>query len=729
MRRGHLVTAHCSAPAPRRFESLDGPVQQRSLPLSDPRRPDPETASPSLPDEVSEELGHLERTRRVLLEHPPEGAASEREVLEELVRLQEEFREAKAEDKGSIQQQLNSLAARLDTLRDGRKTEQVDPDSPYFAHLQLAEEGRSRDVFLGRATRLSNGLRIVDWRNAPISKLFYRYQEGDEYYEEFGDRYREGVIAARRSLHVKQGELLRVDGDKGSWLRSGDGDWRRLNKDRPRLAGGEGAALRSGSSAGSRLGSGAALRKDKHLPDIAALIDTEQFELITQPSSGVVVLRGSAGSGKTTVALHRIAYLSFAGGRRFPHGRVLVIVWGRAMRDYVQHVLPALGVEGVQVTTWADWSLKALLRHFPMLPRTIAEDTPEPVVRMKLHPGVSRAMDRLVRSRKAQSRPESAVDDWAQLITDRRLIKRAMGDDISDAALDRAIRWNTEQVQQVVAWMEGDQGDARLDTEDAALLLRAYQLRVGRLRQGKGGRGSELKYVHMVLDEVQDFSPVEVQVLLDTCNKDQSVTLAGDTQQHISQSAGFSSWSQFLDRIGVPTTSLSTLEVSYRSTHPIIRFALDVLGDGVESAPRTMRDGPPVELFRFSDHGAAVAFLVGELGELVAREPLANIALLTPTPAPRQPSFSGLSRAEINGVRLVERQKFAFAPGIDVVEADQVKGLEFDYVVIVEASARHWQDTPHHRRLMHVAATRAVHQLWVTSVETPSPILPEALDQ
>ena len=78
-------------------------------------------------------------------------------------------------------------------------------------------------------------------------------------------------------------------------------------------------------------------------------------------------------------------------------------------------------------------------------------------------------------------------------------------------------------------------------------------------------------------------------------------------------------------------------------------------------------------------------------------------------------------------MRRVEQQRFAFAPGIDVVEVDQVKGLEFDYVVIVEASARYWPDTPHHRRLLHVAATRAVHQLWVTSVATPSSILPEAI--
>jgi DNA helicase-2/ATP-dependent DNA helicase PcrA len=75
-------------------------------------------------------------------------------------------------------------------------------------------------------------------------------------------------------------------------------------------------------------------------------------------------------------------------------------------------------------------------------------------------------------------------------------------------------------------------------------------------------------------------------------------------------------------------------------------------------------------------------------------------------------------------MRLIQNQQFAFAPGIDVVEAAQVKGLEFDYVVIIEASRNFWPDTPHHRRLLHVAATRAIHQLWLTSVSEPSSILP-----
>ena len=114
------------------------------------------------------------------------------------------------------------------------------------------------------------------------------------------------------------------------------------------------------------------------------------------------------------------------------------------------------------------------------------------------------------------------------------------------------------------------------------------------------------------------------------------------------------------------------------------------------------------------------------LRNLTDTEPLANVALLTPNHDVAELYFDGLDSAEVHDVRLVRNQRFAFKPGIDVVPASEIKGLEFDYVVIIEASAAYWPDTPHHRRLMHVAATRAVHQLWLTSVGTPTSILPEA---
>jgi DNA helicase-2/ATP-dependent DNA helicase PcrA len=260
-----------------------------------------------------------------------------------------------------------------------------------------------------------------------------------------------------------------------------------------------------------------------------------------------------------------------------------------------------------------------------------------------------------------------------------------------------------------------------LDPEDDALLLRAWQLRVGPLKKGR----RPLRFRHVVIDEVQDFSPLEVQVLLGCMERGCGVTMAGDTQQHVMQHSGFTSWQQFFDHLGVAGTEVETLKVSYRSSQEIVRFANDLLGDLQEDPEELIatRSGPAVELFSFSDQGACIAFLGDVLRDLASHERLASVALLTPSPEVSDAYYAGLSRSDLPRLRRVANQEFTFTAGIEVTEISQVKGLEFDYVVLVDTNAEHFPDTPAARRLLHVGATRAIHQLWVTSVGRPSPLV------
>ena len=74
-------------------------------------------------------------------------------------------------------------------------------------------------------------------------------------------------------------------------------------------------------------------------------------------------------------------------------------------------------------------------------------------------------------------------------------------------------------------------------------------------------------------------------------------------------------------------------------------------------------------------------------------------------------------------MRRIRDGEFPFKAGIEVTEVTQVKGLEFDYVIVLDVDASNYPDTPAARRVLHVAATRAVHQLWMMSVGTPSPLV------
>ncbi|MFN8625525.1 MAG: AAA family ATPase [Candidatus Binatia bacterium] len=680
---------------------------------------------------VEEELRQLEQVKAALDAPAAVVSPTEESVAAELTRLREMMGEgAKLEDQPALLDQWHRQSALLEQLRASRQAPRVDRGSPYFAHMRLREGRALREVLLGKATWLQRGVRIVDWRNAPISRIFYRYRQGEEYEEEIADRTVNGEVLARRTVTIRERTLHRVEAPEGVFARDerDASQWHHARVELPRLAGGEGAALRAhpaGAGEHRRLGTdphGIRRRADKHLPDIAGLIDPRQFELITQPAAGFVVIRGTAGSGKTTVALHRIAYLAYADAG-IDSAHTLVVVFSRALRDYVSYVLPALGVRHVQVRTFHEWAAEQTRRLFPKLPRQTREDTPALVQRLKLHPGLLVAMDTQVRRVGGAPRPEQVVDDWASVLSRPALLEEVFAAVAPQAftadELARATTWNRARYDELAAWMEGDpQARAQLDPEDDALLLRAWQLRIGTLPRGN----KPLRYRHIAIDEVQDFSPVEVQVLLGCLDEHRSLTLAGDTQQHIMKDAGFTSWAGFFRDLGLEGTEVNTLQVSYRCSREIAEFAVGILGDlrEDETPPLTMRSGPPVEVFRFTDHGACVAFLADALKELLWKERLASVAVLTASRELSALYHRGLANGEVPRLRRVENQEFTFAPGVEVTEIEQVKGLEFDYVILVEASMATFPDTPMSRRLLHVGATRAVHQLWLTSVGTPS---------
>ena len=101
--------------------------------------------------------------------------------------------------------------------------------------------------------------------------------------------------------------------------------------------------------------------------------------------------------------------------------------------------------------------------------------------------------------------------------------------------------------------------------------------------------------------------------------------------------------------------------------------------------------------------------------------------MLTPTRQLSELYAQGLERGGVPRVHLVTQQNFTFAPGVEVAEVSEVKGLEFDYVVLVEVSTTHYPATDAARRVLHVGATRAIHQLWLTTVDPTSPLLPQSM--
>ena len=694
---------------------------------------------------VSEERRLLDRTLSRLNRQRREHQIDVNAIAREMESLRDQMRDADHDERPSMLMQYERLGHVLSQA--GRSVHEggIDPARPYFAHMRLHDDdGPERDIFLGNATRLDNGLRIVDWRDAPVSRIFYRYAEGDDYDEDLGERQISGELLARRVLSIEGGELRRVQSPQGIFLKDGD-DWKTRDLAAPSLAGSDGRSwvlrtTQDQQEGSATLGSGEAYRIDKHLPEISALIDPAQWEIISKTDAELVVIRGVAGSGKTTVALHRLAYLNFQDGNRFRPNRMMVIVWGNALRRFIAKVLPQLGVHGTPVHTFAWWAAALRQRLFPMLPEEVSHDTPAVVARLKAHPGMLKVLESRVKRNKGPKTIGQVIQDWMVVLTDgprlRRALNRHAPGAFSKGDIEAVLRWTTHQVDGIIEVLSPEDSDLDpeerdayvaqrfMDAEDDALLLRLYQLRVGPLPHHKKGRNRPLRYQHLVIDEVQDFSPLEVRVLMDCVGETKSMTLAGDTQQHVLQEAGFTDWEAFFGHLGVQGAGVNTLQVAYRSTRPIVEFSRHVLGRLAEDEHvQVVRDGLPVEILPFGSHGECLGFLGDALRHLNQREPNASVALLARSAEGADLYFEVLKDADLARLDRVREQDFSFAPGVEITDVAQAKGLEFDYVVLLDVSADTWPDTDAARRLLHVGATRAMHQLWVMTVGTPSPIL------
>jgi DNA helicase-2/ATP-dependent DNA helicase PcrA len=673
----------------------------------------PNDVNSAVPTPVQEELRLLALIQRAI--QRPAQARVREDYEEQWLRLREDLADAHLpEDRASLLEQMERIS-HLASARAKHTITRADPASPYFGHMRLRDyDGQKREVFIGKQTHIDSGVNIVDWRHAPISKVFYQCSEGDEYAVTIAGREAEGEVLLRRTMTIAESALRHVGTPEASFSLLGDGQWRDISAHRPSLRGGSGASARNMPP-----------REDRHLPEIASLLDPQQFALITHPDSGLIAIQGSAGSGKTTVALHRAAYLAFQDERRFKPAKMLIIVFNRALAQYISHVLPALGVEGVRVSTFEAWVRPIRKQLFPHLPDRYQELTPVLVSRFKQHSVLFKMLTEAAAA-SPYAHPSTLLDE---LLTDlgwlREGVRRLAPGAFSDEALVSIHDWCVRQFSARLHVEEDD--PPALDVEDDSLLLFLHQRLRGPIPKPRNKKKA-LTYHHLIIDEAQDFSALDLSVLFGCVEPNHPITLAGDTAQKIVENNDFDDWVSLLNLLGYPHTRISPLHISYRSTSPIMSLAHHVLGHlAPAEPPTTTRDGVPVERFEFTSHGQAFTFLGDIFLNLQRAEPKASIAILSRYPYQADLAFDALSHAELRWLRRIQDQNFDFSPGIDVTDIRQAKGLEFDYVVLLDVDAQTYPLDDLARHLLHVGITRAAHQCWIFSVGTPSPLLPASL--
>jgi DNA helicase IV len=600
---------------------------------------------------------------------------------------------------------------------DRLKALSADPDAPPFFGRTDRDNGETFHVGRRHVRDEVGDPVVVDWR-APISRAFYRATAADPMGVTLRRRFgfRDGGISSYEDEHLDHGEAL---GLASELLRA--------EIERPRVG---------------------------PMRDIVATIQPDQDELVRADLDTSLCIQGAPGTGKTAVGLHRAAYLLYTYPARLRRSGVLVVGPNRAFLHYIEQVLPALGEGGIEQSTVDD--LVAAGRNAPVRATESAELAVlkgdarlADVLRRAVYAHVARPAEDVValvgtkRYRIPEHRLRRYVDDarrsevrWSvvrerlrtQLAEDVRRQREDAGGAPSDAETARVARsagirefvdavWPAlsstallTKLYSDAAFLERSAGRVLTADERAALARPGRQawtaadtVLLDELTSLIDGTDS---YVHVVVDEAQDLSPMQCRAIARRCPLG-SVTVLGDLAQATTPWAP-GSWPITLRHLGHDGAAIRPLTAGYRVPGEVLDVANRLLPHIADVPPATsIRQG--------TDALTYTADLIGAVRTAEAAE--GSIGVIVPD-ARVAPVLDELAAAGIAAENLDEEDDVR----VSVVPATSAKGLEFDSVVLLEPAeivAAESDRTAGLRRL-YVTLTRAVSRLIIVH-EQPLP--------
>jgi len=589
---------------------------------------------------------------------------------------------------------------------------------------------------------------VVDWR-APVAEAFYRATGPVP----MGLERRRHLVSRGRVVVGIEDELF------GDPERFRDGDGNRLK--------GEGALIAALETA-----------RTGRLGDIIGTIQAEQDDIIRAPLSGVHAVQGGPGTGKTVVALHRAAYLLYT--HRFPlEGQgVLVVGPNRLFLAYIEQVLPSLGEAGVQMATLGDvvggvrvddrreqaevGRLKGDLRMVRFVSKAVRTRQRPMRADLRIGHGLQwlvlpvEESQRIVDQARRRYRTHNAARKFVEAEFYEALVASGRGDLDPEALRERlrgelsvreALEWmwpvltpaqllndlfgsrallrsadpslTTEQVDALYRERVTQPDDLLWTASDAPLLDEARAV-LG-ARPGRREEDTVRTYGHIVIDEVQDLSPMDLR-MLDRRSLNGSMTVVGDIAQATGAWA-HDNWEGILRHLPNRRPPVRhELTVGYRIPGPLMDVAARVLAVAAPdlAPPRSVRgDGDPP---RFVALTGEQAEKLDGLAEVVRSELEAvgagNLAVVT-TDSQAADVEDALERA---GIAYGRPTRQGLDAQVAVVPVGLVKGLEVDGAVVVEP-ARMVRERAQGLRALYVALTRATRRVAIVHAEPLPPVL------
>lgn len=651
----------------------------------------------------------------------------EKEVRETNEYMWEARRDLDHIDKVAMRQSINQRMRAAEVLRSQRQKLLKLLKSPYFGRFDFARDGvqaNAEPIYVGVhdfRDEISGKSLVHDWR-APIASIFYDYEIGPARYEAPSGQIR-GRVERKRQFRIRDGRMEFM-------FESGVN----IVDD----------VLQEELSRSS----------DDGMKTIVATIQRDQNAIIRDGEAHTLIIQGVAGSGKTSIALHRIAFLLYRFKDTLKSSDILILSPNKVFADYIGNVLPELGEEQVGeigIETLADELLEGKYRFQTFFEQTatlLEKDDSELKERIAAKASLDflKVIDSYV-DHIEQSSIEPVEWRWGQCIvpdwhfretwlkyrglpvtervaetlamTEHKIFmfyKRELPPE-QRRKLREAIRGMARRTSLRAAykglfdWMGRPElfrpAGGKLEYGDVFPLI-YLKMRL----EGIGNPRGDVK--HLLIDEMQDYTPVQYAVLgeLFTCRK----TILGDVSQSVNP-LGVSDASAIQKILRAPAPVKLTR--SYRSSWEIMQFAL--------------RISPNDELTPIERHGEEPGLLVcrsaKEVLDRICSEVAdfeasghRSLAIISKTQKQAHVLHRQLSKRGVSA-NLLDGTSRGFRPGVILCTAHLAKGLEFDRVVVADADAQTYR-TDMDRNLLYVACTRAMHRLTVISSGAPSEFLP-----
>ena len=642
---------------------------------------------------MQEELNYLNYT----IEKYNEVINDSKLKLNNLKKLYKDYEEM-LEEKFRLEREIKSIENALDT--------------PYFARIDF--ESKNNDIcYIGKkgVSDYDNNIITVDWR-APISSLYYDSNIGaTSYISPEGEI--KGVLKLKRQYKIENSKLIDFN------------DVDTVSNDellKPYLS----------------------VSADNRLKNIVSTIQSEQNKIIREKMGKNLVIQGVAGSGKTTVALHRIAYLVYNNKHLFKASDYMVIGPNKFFVGYISGILPDLDVNGVAEYTMDELMLKYVdekytinnsldkikeydevsrfktsleikkeidkyFKNLEILPnidfcingvkilskefiKTIYDD-----INKKTFKSIKSRIERLILLLKKyiEDNKEKIISNLIKKEIDKNIIDQVknninnnlkkyfvvLNKKVKDIYID-ILNINNIDIKNIIK--------NKLEIEDIpSLIYIKYKL-----------SGNEIfnHYKHIVIDEAQDYGVFNFYVLKKIF-RNATFSIYGDLAQSLYSYRSLSNWESL--NIIFEDLEIMKLNKSYRTTIEIMEEANKI--------NELLKLDKAIPVIR---HGDEVEYTKKDIIELLKelKNDYKTIAIITKTQEEANVLYNKINK-EID-INLINSNNLNYNSDINILPSYLSKGLEFDSVIITSKN-KYKKESVLDMKLLYVSMTRALHKLYL----------------